>query len=83
MIFDIVYTVRAVKDIESLDRLVQKRIAKKILSLRHDPIRISKKMINPVLGTYRYRIGDYRVIFDIRLRRVVVLRVGHRKEIYR
>jgi len=40
-------------------------------------------MVDPALGTYRFRIGDYRVIFDIEGNEVVVLRVGHRREIYR
>jgi mRNA interferase RelE/StbE len=40
-------------------------------------------MVDPSLGGYRFRIGDYRVIFDIEGDEIVVLRVGHRKEIYR
>lgn len=35
------------------------------------------------LGTYRYRIGDYRVIFDMDGKKVVILRIGHRREVYR
>ncbi|MBW2067248.1 MAG: type II toxin-antitoxin system RelE/ParE family toxin, partial [Deltaproteobacteria bacterium] len=33
--------------------------------------------MDPALGTYRFRIGDYRVIFDIEGKDIVVLRVGH------
>ncbi|MDZ4853875.1 MAG: type II toxin-antitoxin system RelE/ParE family toxin [Nitrospirota bacterium] len=35
------------------------------------------------LGSYRFRIGDYRVVFDIEGDEIVVLRVGHRRDIYR
>ncbi|MDH4220892.1 MAG: type II toxin-antitoxin system RelE/ParE family toxin [Candidatus Aminicenantes bacterium] len=35
------------------------------------------------MGGYRFRIGDYRVIFDIEGNEIGVLRVGHRREIYR
>ncbi|NCQ65980.1 MAG: hypothetical protein COZ34_03945 [Candidatus Pacebacteria bacterium CG_4_10_14_3_um_filter_34_15] len=35
------------------------------------------------LGTYRYHIGNHRVIFDLEKNKIVVLRIGHRKEIYR
>jgi mRNA interferase RelE/StbE len=35
------------------------------------------------LGPYRFRIGDYRVIFDLVDDEIVVLRVGHRREIYK
>jgi len=37
----------------------------------------------PTLDTFRFRIGDYRVVFDIAGKDVVVLRVGHRSSIYR
>ncbi|HET53907.1 MAG TPA: hypothetical protein ENN33_01670 [Ignavibacteria bacterium] len=43
----------------------------------------SKKLSNPILGTYRNRVGDYRIIFDIDQKNIVVLRLGHRKEIYK
>jgi len=39
--------------------------------------------MDPALGSYRLRIGDYRVIFDIIGNDIVVLRIGHRKEIYK
>jgi len=39
--------------------------------------------MDPALGTYRFRIGDYRVIFDIEGKDIVALRVGHRRDIYR
>ena len=31
---------------------------------RKDPISLAKKLTNPKLGTYRYKVGDYRVVFD-------------------
>jgi len=40
-------------------------------------------LINPEFGTYRFRIGDYRVIFDIEDDQIIVLRIGHRREVYR
>jgi mRNA interferase RelE/StbE len=35
------------------------------------------------LGAYRFRIGDYRVVFDLEGDEIVILRVGHRRDIYR
>lgn len=40
-------------------------------------------MTDPKIGTYRFRTGDYRVIFDIEGKDIVILRAGHRKEIYK
>jgi len=43
----------------------------------------AERLTNSRLGNYRFRIGDYRVIFDLEEYDISVLRVGHRKEIYR
>lgn len=83
MAYKLVYTKRAKKDADKLNPPVKKRIGKKIISLRKTPRKKSKKLINPELGTYRYRIGDYRIIFDIDNKKVVVLRIQHRKDVYK
>ncbi|MBI4212470.1 MAG: type II toxin-antitoxin system RelE/ParE family toxin [Deltaproteobacteria bacterium] len=83
MKFELVYTKRAVDDINELDPIAKKRLGKKLLLLAENPLKYSKKLKNTDLGSYRYRIGDYRVVFDVDGRKIVVLRVGHRREIYR
>ncbi len=40
-------------------------------------------MSNQKIGSYRFRVGDYRVIFDIDNGNIVVSRIGHRKSIYK
>lgn len=77
------YTKSAVKDIEGLDSLAKKRIEHKILELKNDTTIKSRKLINSKIGEFRYRIGDYRVVFDIEGDKVIILRIVHRKEIYR
>ena len=83
MRYKLIYTQRAVKDIESLNPKVKSRIGKALLRYSENPLRYARKLIDPALGTYRFRIGDYRVIFDIEGDKIVVLRVGHRKDIYK
>ena len=34
-------------------------------------------------GLRKYRVGDYRVIFAVVERDVLILRIGHRKDVYR
>jgi mRNA interferase RelE/StbE len=46
-------------------------------------LRFAEKLSDPILGEYRFRIGDYRVIFDIQEDEIIILRVGHRREIYK
>ena len=51
-----------------------------------DPRSSGKNLVGPKMGSYwRYRIGDVRVICDIKDSELVVLviELGHRKEIYR
>jgi mRNA interferase RelE/StbE len=81
--YTLIYTQRAERDIAGLDSRTRERIGKTLLRYKEDPLRYGEKISDPVLGTYRFRIGDYRVIFDIEGNEIVVLRVGHRREIYR
>lgn len=83
MKYELVYTARAVRDVNALDENVKQRIGKTIIRYKEDPLAYAEKLTDPTLGTYRFRIGDYRVIFDIEGRDVIILRIGHRKEIYR
>jgi mRNA interferase RelE/StbE len=83
MSYRLLYTTLAQKDIKKLDNVAKRRLKKKLEFLGMDPIGNSKKLIHPDLGTYRFRVGDYRVIFDLHGKDIVVLRVGHRREIYR
>ena len=83
MNYKLVYTYRAGKDIQGLDRTIKNRIGKTLLRYKDDPFRHAERLIDSRFGTYRFRIGDYRIIFDIEGTNIVILRVGHRKEVYR
>lgn len=80
--FELVYTARAEKDIRKLPADIKKRIGRTLYRYQYDPHGYSEPLIDAKLGTYRFRIGDYRVIFDIEGNEIVILRVGHRKDIY-
>ena len=77
------------RDLSRLDPQHAKRILKflqqKIARLE-DPRSVGRALRGSRLGEFwRYRVGDYRLICKIEDERlfVLVLRVGHRKEIYR
>ncbi len=80
----ITYTKSAEKDIVSLDRYTGQRIFKKIKLLEKNPFGQGAKKLGGGKG-YRIRIGDYRVvyIFDKENKEVVIIKIGHRKEVYR
>ncbi len=83
MKYSLVYTRRAIKDIQRLEEKTRKRIGKALLRYSENPFKYAEKLTDSKLGNYRFRIGDYRVIFDLEETDIAVLRVGHRKEIYR
>ncbi len=83
MVYNLLYTKSAVRDIKKLDRVARKKIKKRLEFLSLSPFKYSKKLTDPRLGTYRFRAGNYRVIFDIGGKNIIILRVGHRREIYK
>ena len=78
----------AIKELDKLDRQVAKRILKflhkRVASLKN-PRSIGDALKGYKFGEYwRYRVGDYRIITKIEdnILLIIVLRVGHRKQIY-
>lgn len=85
MNYKIVVTKHAAKDISKLFMPVQKRVKKKLQQIltQPDPLVNSKTLTNSRYGDYRWRIGDYRVVFDVDGDVIVILQVQHRKDVYR
>jgi mRNA interferase RelE/StbE len=81
--YRLTYTHRAIRDIRALDPALKQRIGKTLLRYEKDPLAYAEPLKDSDLGSYRFRIGDYRVIFDLSGEQVVVLRVGHRRDIYK
>ena len=83
MKYRLICTHRSIRDIDALDTSVKQRIGKTLLRYESDPLLHAEPLKQSELGSYRFRIGDYRVVFDIEGDEIVVLRVGHRRDIYR
>jgi mRNA interferase RelE/StbE len=70
----------------NLSPLVQPRIVEvvKKLSLNPRP-QGSKRLVGELRGTWRIRIGDYRVLYDIndKTKKITLLDLGHRRQVYR
>jgi mRNA interferase RelE/StbE len=79
------YSKNAVRDLSKLDNLVKRKIKEAIeTKLIVDPIGSSVKLRNfEIDGARRFRIGNYRVIIFVSGRAVEILRIGHRREIYK
>ena len=89
MKYKLFYTLKAKKDLTHLDKKIANRILNKLDSFieSDNPLSYAKKLVDNKQEAYRFRIGDYRVIFDIdnsgKIIILLILRVKHRKEIYR
>ena len=74
----------AQRQIRKLPRETQKRVLQRIADLGMDPRPVGVKKLVDEENLYRVRLGDYRIVYQIRDRELVVLivKVGHRREIY-
>ena len=78
---------RALKELRHLDRQAQKEIITYLderIAGRADPRRFGKKLRADLAGLWRYRVGSYRILCQIKDRELIVLVVcvGHRKNVY-
>lgn len=83
MTYRLVLTSRALKDLKGINEENRKLIISKLKEFSINPFLYSKKLSNPKIGTYRFRMGNFRIIFDIDRKNIVVLRIGDRKDIYK
>jgi mRNA interferase RelE/StbE len=79
------FAVSAIKDLERIPPEIRSIITQKIdyYSDAENPLIFAKRLKKSEHGSYRFRIGDYRAIFDVRGNTIIILRIGHRKEIYK
>ncbi|MBF0519956.1 MAG: type II toxin-antitoxin system RelE/ParE family toxin [Nitrospirae bacterium] len=78
---NIVLSRRAKSDLRKLDRSIVDRVISKIESLNENPIALS--LTGTLKGCYKLPVGQWRVIYTIENDDIIVLNIGHRKDIYR
>ena len=82
---NVVFSKSAALEFRKLSKNIQARVKAKLafFSGQNNPLAFAKPMHDSDFGEYRFRVGDYRIIFDIINNSIFVLKVGHRREIYR
>jgi mRNA interferase RelE/StbE len=86
MTYTIEFSNKAEKQFKSLPPQTQERLQPKIDALAQEPRpRGAIELSDVEEDTYRIRVGDYRILYEIsdRVLLVWVVEVGHRREIYR
>lgn len=83
---NITFSDKAKKQFVKLDKPVQNQMRKFLDSLKNlqNPRTRGKELVGNRRGIWRYRVGDYRILCQIKDKElcIFVVEVGHRKEVY-
>ena len=83
--YKVAYLNSVEEDLKKLDKTTVKKILNRIQTyLACDPKELGKPLKGEFQGYWRYRWGDYRVIYKISEREILilVLRISNRKDVY-
>ena len=86
MAFRVLWHEKALDDLKSLDRQTARKIIDRVKNhLSQSPENLGKPLQGVLKGLYRYRLGDYRIIYTIDRGENLtsILHIGHRKNIYK
>lgn len=87
MTWTIEFDKKSKKEFKKLDRAIQKQIDKFLFKIKkqNNPFFSGEPLIGNLKSLWRYRVGDYRLICKIEkeILTILVLHVGHRKEVYK
>lgn len=75
----------ALRDLQKFSRDVQRRIINKLnfYSRYPNPLVFARQLTNAIAGKFRFRIGDYRIIFNVIQNKMIIHAIGHRREVYK
>jgi len=85
MPYTIKFTARALRDLTDLDATAQRQVRQHIDRLAENPLPPGARELHSEEPYYRMRVGDYRIIYTVAAREllVIVVKIGHRKNVYR
>jgi mRNA interferase RelE/StbE len=83
MIYRILYHPLVAEDIKKIPENLKQRIKNAIEKrLVIDPIKAGRPLRQSLVGHRKMRVGDYRIIYRLEFDTIIVLKIGHRKDIY-
>ncbi len=82
--YEVLFTLSAIKNLGRLDSVQQQRIRAKLTQYAKsgNPLMFARQLSGVKPPTYRYRIGKYRVIFDVKGTSLRILNVSLRDKAY-
>lgn len=83
MAYKIDYKSSVIKDLKKIDKTQCNKLVSRIeIDLSNNPEK-GKALQGEYKGLFSYRMGDYRVIYTVVKDSVLILKVAHRKEVYK
>ena len=83
MAYSVVYKKSVYRDLERLPKAEARRILDRIEEELPKKADTQPSLKGRFVGLRRYRVGDYRVIYALVEDNILVLRIGHRRDVYR
>lgn len=86
MAYKVVWHEKALADLKSLDRVIARKIIDRVKGhLVQQPDKLGKPLKGVLQGLFRYRLGDYRIVYliDRKEGQIFILHVAHRSGVYR
>ena len=80
--YEILFSDKALKQLEKLEKKIQERIIKSLERIRIRPETYITKLVGE--QGYKLRVGDYRIILDLDQGKLIILvvKIGHRRNVY-
>ena len=79
---ELILNKKAEKDLEKLPFSVAKKILIEINQLKNFPNVKNVKKLTNFSPSYRFRVGNYRVLFEVENNQIIIYRIVHRKDAY-
>ena len=81
----LVFSKSAFRQFGKLDRASQKRIHEKLrfYVFQENPFEFAEPISDSRFGDWRFRIGEYRALFDFKEDTIIILKIGHRRDVYK
>jgi mRNA interferase RelE/StbE len=79
--YELIFTKEFLKNLKRLDRQTQVRILKELQILKIKPV-AGKQLVGKLSDLASFRVGDYRIIYQVSEQQIIIRTMGHRKKVY-
>jgi len=83
--YKVVWKEKVFKQLAKIDRIIAKKIKDRAKNcLAYDPLNRGEPLSHEYRGLYRYRFSDYRVVYQVKEKELIILvvKIGRRREVY-